>query len=111
MPLDARSVTMAESPPTLSPEAKAQVHHAAIDAILSKPWSKWELEDSDNGGDHDRRTAGRFYTPDRHRSATGCPRRGLREASWRSDRHGDPGLLIAPRGEDRQSVNSPFNTS
>lgn len=100
MPLDARSVTMAESPPTLSPEAKAQVHHAAIDAMLSKPWSKWELEDSDNGGDHDRRTAGRFYTPDPPLDpATKAALVEVYEgAGWRvRTAYGDPRLLIAPK--------------
>ena len=100
MPLDARSVTMAESPPTLSPEAKAQVHHAAIDAMLSKPWSEWELEDSDNGGDHDRMTAGRYYTPNPYidQDTKAALVKVYEGAGWRVlTAYADPRLLIAPK--------------
>lgn len=60
MPIRARDVT--KVPPKPSPPTTvelAEKFYDGIDQQLVPAWDERELEDSDNGGDHDRRYAGR----------------------------------------------------
>lgn len=104
MPIDARTVSvLSPVPPGQTAADRAADHFAAIDRLLASPWSESELEDSDNGGDHDRKTAGRFYDPvllDREAKAVLV--RTYESMGWRvrtssSDRR----LLFAPAAKIR----------
>ena len=100
MPVRARDVTKA--PPRPGPPSigeQAEKFYAEIDTLLAPPWEDNELEDSDNGGDHDRKTAGRrFDLPEGTRSiVTEHIVKVYEQQGWRVRWHSGIKMLFAPK--------------